>query len=222
MGCSSSALDGSDKNKTTTQNQTNAVDGAQTLSGLDDVCTAIPPAGYLNPMNQTFVAAIPTGRALLALLEPSYAGTYEPQGVPPGYSWNGSLAPTPVTIATHYDGGAVTCSQLQCSCDPPGPCGVDRCGGPYVTVAITQTVKTADGVFDETVPSTVSPTITERVDIAGEIQATELHGTYEISFGAADQVKLGFGLIAVGTAIQSGAVDEIGSTISGGGGAIRP
>jgi hypothetical protein len=206
--------------------QTVAADGSHVLASLDDVCSAPVPAGYVNPTGAALTAAVPTGRAVLALLQPSYTGTYTPQGVPAGYTWNGSLTPSAITIGTAYAGGTITCSAVECSCDPPGPCGVDRCGGPFVTVAIDQTVQTADGVFDERVPSTVgSPNDNGEAYIEGEIPATALHGTYQISFGTPAEVKLSFEMHDVlftngSTPTIAGGVSETTSQISGGGGSI--
>ena len=224
VGCSGGGLDHFLADAGTNPDSAQSVqsDGSHTLASLSDVCTALPPSGYLNPTNKTFVAAVPTGADLLALMQPSYTGTYVPQGDPAGYVFTGSLAPTAITIGTQYSGGTISCGPVLCSCDPPGPCGVDRCSGPSLTVEITQTVQTADGVFNEVVPSTIaSPEGDGRIDIHGQIPATQLHGSYPISFGTPEQVKLLFDLYADGATIQSGLVGEMTTQISGGGGSIQ-
>jgi hypothetical protein len=190
--------------------------------GIHDICTAQPPPGYDNPTNMQFVASPATGTDLLALVAGPYTATYVPQGVPPGYTWNGSLAPTALTVDAHYSTGTVTCSELQCSCDPPGPCGVDRCSGPYVSVEVDGTFVTADGVFNEHVDTTVTSRNGDgAIELEGTLPATQLHGSYMISFGPAAQVSLDFDARFSGSQVLPGGISEVGPTISGGGGSIH-
>jgi hypothetical protein len=202
----------------------NGSDGyhATTLTSLNDTCTAPPPPGYLNPNNiQQFVASPATGAGVLALLTGPHTATYRPQGVPQGYTWHGSLASTAIAIDAHYSTGMVTCSPLQCSCDPPGPCGLDRCSGPFVSVEVDGTFMTADGVFNEHVDSTLTARAGDgALDLEGILPATELHGTYMISFGTPSQVSLYFLARFAGQEVLPGDVSEVGPSISGGGGSI--
>jgi hypothetical protein len=99
---------------------------------------------------------------------------------------------------------------------------VDRCAGPYVSVTVGATLATADGVFDEHLDAAVSaPNNDGTVEIDGSLPATQLHGTYEISFGAPDQVTLQLSGRFMGTQVLPGSIDEVGPTMSGGGGAIQ-
>ena len=74
VGCSGGGLDHFLADAGTNPDSAQSVqsDGSHTLASLSDVCTALPPSGYLNPTNKTFVAAVPTGADLLALMQPSY------------------------------------------------------------------------------------------------------------------------------------------------------
>jgi hypothetical protein len=175
----------------------------------------------LNPDNKQFVASPATGADLLAMLAGPYTGTYVPQGVPPGYTWHGSLSPSALTANVEYAGGAAHCSGLLCSCDPPGPCSVDRCSGPVVSVDVTSTFVTTDGTFNEQVDATLSPeSFTDVLDLEGTLPATALHGSYEISFGPASAVSLDFNAYLSGGHV-TGDITEATSSITGGGGAIQ-
>lgn len=188
---------------------------------LDQPCVRDAPAGFLNPTGRTFTSTPATGQELLALLHPSYPATYVPQGVPAGYTWHGSLDPTAITIGTHYDGGAVSCGPVLCSCDPPGPCSVDRCQDPVLSVVIAQTYVTADGTFDEHVTGPVQSSQSARISFSGELAATQLQGTYQVSFDRADRVTMAFGTDVTGTSVVAGGVVEAAPAITGGGGSFQ-
>jgi hypothetical protein len=186
--------------------------GSGSALGVNDTCTAQPPPSYLNPNNKQFVASPPTGADVLALLAGPYTGEYVPSG---------ELSGSALTTGVQYNNGTVHCSALECSCDPPGPCSVDRCSGPYVSVDVEQRFMTADGTFNEHVASAISsPDNDGTVHFTGTLPATQLQGSFHLTLGPPSEVSLEFDGVLSGSHV-TGNVDELAPTMTASGGSIQ-
>lgn len=185
----------------------------KTLASLDEQCVRDPPSGYENPTGKTFTSAVLTGRQLLSLVKPSYAGTFVPSA--------SGAASTPLEVTTSYSNGAVTCGPVQCSCDPPGPCSVDRCSAQSLSVAFDVTFHTSDGAFDESLAATATARQADgTVELSATLPVASLHGSYAPAVAGAR--SLVFQLTVKGDPIVSGSVQELAPDgHSGGGGAIH-
>jgi len=156
----------------------------------------------------------PTGRQLLGFIHLPYAGTYSPPDKRAAmFPWNGSTAPSALTIGAEYKSGAILCTIDHYVCPGGGvPCRVQF--PPTISVDLDVTFKTADGVLNEALTATAhySSNITA-MNFQADLPATKIAGTYPIVTGSRDQVKLVFSGQFEG-AKYSGSISEVGQGTS--------
>jgi hypothetical protein len=178
--------------------------GAYALASLDERCDGGP-----------------SGRDVLALVRSEYAGTFTshlscPPAKPP---WS-SGPPTSLTISPTYEGGAIRCvPKRTVSCPPGAPCAAPTPAS--VSVAMNVKLTTGDGAFREAVVATVTlvggQPGASSVGWSADLPATKIVGSFRVSAGPPDTVRLRFSGDFSPTK-GDGIVSELTSQISCGGG----
>ncbi len=154
----------------------------------------------------------PTGRQLLAYVESTYLGTYEP---PPSHP---DAAASALTITASYDGGTIECIPAPafsccagCPCRTPPP--------PSVTVDLAVGFQVADGTLSESFPATAtfSPDVYE-VPWTGTVPRAMVRGSYAFSAASLDLAFNGVfrNATSTGTLAEESAPMPGSSTLSGG------
>ena len=130
----------------------------------------------------------PTGRQLLAFIHLPYAGTYTPPDKRPAmFPWNGSIAPSALTVGAEYKSGAILCTIDHYVCPGGGePWRVQF--PPMISVDLDVTFKTADGLLNEALTATAQYSFDTHVDEPSRGSAGEARslGTYPIVTGSRD------------------------------------